>query len=419
MSPRRVVSLLLSSVVVALGLPAQQLVYAVEQPPTRSVGSAFAELDDVDGDGVADFASGSPTAYVTGARDGLVEVRSGVNGDVLLSFAGLGTGQMFGSGLHTVADIDGDGRRDLAVESQGRLTLYSGQAFGMLMDFDPPGPTPSIGRGDFGDFDGDNVSDFVVGLNNEFHVIAGLNPVPFLKLPMGGSIAPADDITGDGVPELAHALEGFCGYPSCVDGLVEVLDGTDGSVVWSATRQGIEEFGEVLVDGGRPEHRRLPRLHGLPRATSDRGRVRIRRLDHPAHAAAADCRLLLATHGLRRRQQRWRARLVRPVEHGLQQLRLPHPLGCRRDAGAAHCAAAAVRSDGACGTAHDAAGLLAGGKGAALRGRSRSSAGPGQRRVDLHLWWHDGGWRLRPRSGVVARVHRAPAVRGVVGPDRG
>ncbi|RMH04053.1 MAG: hypothetical protein D6702_04285 [Planctomycetota bacterium] len=94
-------------------------------------GSAFARLDDLDGDAVPEFAVGLSGEGSLATPRGAVEIRSGSNRRLLLRIVGQSPGSSFGFALAAVLDADGDGHRDLVVGApawgweRGRAAVYS------------------------------------------------------------------------------------------------------------------------------------------------------------------------------------------------------------------------------------------------------------------------------------------------------
>lgn len=72
-------------------------------------GEMIASLDDVDGDGIADLAVGAP------GETGEVHIVSGATGARIRLLASSEMGELYGRMLASIDDLDGDGRRDLAI----------------------------------------------------------------------------------------------------------------------------------------------------------------------------------------------------------------------------------------------------------------------------------------------------------------
>ncbi len=85
--------------------------------PVKSAGqgTAVAAAGDVDGDGVPDVAVGSPDETSTDVGSGAVRVWSGLTGALLSTAYGETPGEALGDAVAGVADVDLDGRPDLAV----------------------------------------------------------------------------------------------------------------------------------------------------------------------------------------------------------------------------------------------------------------------------------------------------------------
>jgi hypothetical protein len=133
-------------------------------------GGALVFVADVDGDGVRDFAVGSPLE----APAGVVRVHSGADGSVLRTFGGATPGASFGAALAVVTDLDGGGLPDLMVgapdttwshASQGTAYVYSLETGLRWIQLFGGGANARMGQAvaNLGDVDGDGVEDFGAG----------------------------------------------------------------------------------------------------------------------------------------------------------------------------------------------------------------------------------------------------------------
>ncbi|NOT29010.1 MAG: hypothetical protein HOP15_01020 [Planctomycetes bacterium] len=170
-------------------------------------GEAVALLDDVNGDGVADFAVGAPGDDRSATDGGSVRIYSGANGVLLATLFGSGASEEFGAVLVNAGDIDQDGkdelfvgipRGELGVPDSGKAVLLSGADGAVLRTF-------------AGDATGDD---------------------------FGRSLAGAGDLDGDGAPDLLVGAPG--------GRYARAFSGATGAVLWSATRthpeQGIYHY---------------------------------------------------------------------------------------------------------------------------------------------------------------------------------
>ena len=228
-----------------------------------------------DGDGTPDLILGAPKEDVgLLANAGVARVHSGIGGTQLFALEGEAIGLRIGEAVAGGVDLDLDELDDLlvvsvpsnskigtllAVAAADGSTLYSIVYSGAFHD----DPVVYVG-----DLDGDEVSDFVIGADNAdpsftgaaaaysgadgavIHSWSGESVFDHF----GNAVAPAGDLNGDGVPEVAIAVSSW----DSQRGAVELFDGGSGDFLHRLSPSGtFEQFGCSLasadVDGdGRP-----------------------------------------------------------------------------------------------------------------------------------------------------------------------
>ena len=141
-----------------------------------SFGWYVALLDDLDGDGHADLAVGGPSALdVNGARVGGAWVVSSGSGKELYHWRGTDPRGGFGGVVTRVADLDGDGKGEIAVAApatedqartlSGAVYVYSSATGKEIRQWTGSQPGELYGRMIIatGDLDGDGVEDIAIG----------------------------------------------------------------------------------------------------------------------------------------------------------------------------------------------------------------------------------------------------------------
>ena len=153
------------------------LLFTLTTPNPQAGGANFGldvAVGDVDGDGRDDIAVSACGQDVGGNRNqGQAYVFSGANGSLLftLDTPNPRRGLLFGHSL-AMGDVDGDGRDDVVVgapnfgaREQGRVYVFSGASGSLLFTLDSPDPQPEQYFGELlavGDLNGDGKRDIAV-----------------------------------------------------------------------------------------------------------------------------------------------------------------------------------------------------------------------------------------------------------------
>ncbi|MCA8973907.1 MAG: protein kinase, partial [Planctomycetes bacterium] len=263
-----------------------ELLWVANGPGAR-FGWSVAMIDDVDGDGVLDFAAGMPTKE-SGQR-GRAFVCSGADGKVLHQLAIEQDGGATGSLVAGLGDVDGDGAKDFLVTDGGGLgtgtaTVFSGRTMQELFTFTGSSATANFGfrAAALGDVDGDDHGDFAItapGISHphenrgEVAVISGRTG-KLLHLLRGEQRGEGFGIAicalpywrDDGRPALA--ISAARGGPSG-RGYVRIYDAIAGRPLQTlAPSPRARSFGHSLMDLGDPNNDGLRDL-GLPLINRD------------------------------------------------------------------------------------------------------------------------------------------------------
>ncbi len=202
----------------------------------------------------------------------------------------------FGERLRTLADVDGDGARDVLISASnfdapngsggllanaGRLYVYSGRTRALLRTIEPPTPQANAKFGfwsaSLGDVNADGAGDFVTSAPTQVvggatvgqvYVYSGrdgtllrtINPPESLGMTgmfggdFGGNLIAPGDLTGDGVSDLVATASGsFAG-----NGAAYAFNGATGAFLYKVSNPsmqpsslgfGAAEVGDVNADG--------------------------------------------------------------------------------------------------------------------------------------------------------------------------
>jgi hypothetical protein len=226
---------------------------------------SLADLGDVDGDGVTDFAFAVANASMASSPNvGNVVVYSGATGLELYTRWGLRSFGGFGASLAVLGDVTGDAVPDFVVGAIGSLDenawVVSGANGAIFRRV--PGPR---GLGDIefgwsaaalGDVDGDGRPDFAIGTRSGGLVSAySSTSGALLFRAHGGSsfgirLAPIGDVDRDGQADL------LVGEPEV--NAVHIVSGRDGTRLTTVHAPDGSNFGDALAAAGDVDRDRIP-----------------------------------------------------------------------------------------------------------------------------------------------------------------
>jgi len=183
-------------------------------PSPMYLGQSVALLDDVNGDGLADFAAGAPADNTAGYYAGSVRVFSGADGSELYSVSTPNNGAgSLGWTLAATGDLDGDGVGDLLAGapwetvnllSRGAVRAVSGASGKVIHVLDGAQAGGEFGRAlaGGGDVDGDGVDDILVGGIDLARLVSGATGALLVKYnqgadDFGAALALVVDLNGD------------------------------------------------------------------------------------------------------------------------------------------------------------------------------------------------------------------------------
>ena len=151
------------------------VLYTVQgDEPLDRLGITLVPLDDVDGDDFPDFSAGAEAPPNGLSFLGYVVICSGRTGEILHRIDGTVRRELLGFYLATMADLNGDGKRELVIGGRDRkvISVHDAVTADPLLEItiDPPSEMSSAQRyADPGDVDGDGVPDLLYGDLN-FHL---------------------------------------------------------------------------------------------------------------------------------------------------------------------------------------------------------------------------------------------------------
>lgn len=201
------------------------------------LGSSLSGGFDIDGDGIPDYIAGLPRDLsVSGLLNGgAAFVYSGADHSVLFAVGATGLGDLFGSAVLCLPDLNGDGRgefavgapfNDTAASNAGEVSVYSGANGALLYrvrgDSSDARFGASLGRA--GDINRDGIPDFAVGATEKspdigfVSIRSGVNGNELCRFHgqapgdgTGSSVGPSGNLDDEGGDEAVFGSPGASG----------------------------------------------------------------------------------------------------------------------------------------------------------------------------------------------------------------
>jgi hypothetical protein len=228
----------------------QKLLNITCQTENARLGTGFAELGDLTGDGVNDLAVGLPGLSAEGPEQGAVWLVNGKNASIFGQMQGDTPGEEMGSAIAVPGDLNGDGSLDFVVSSPGLggkagkqcggIRAYSGRSRQLLFEIEGPKRGGRMGEvlATLPDLDGDQIPDFMAGSRNSGMVLVisgAFGDVIYQHegnrgSQFGAALSSIGDINRDRVPDYVIG-EPLASGEKTESGKVHIYSGKDGSVI--------------------------------------------------------------------------------------------------------------------------------------------------------------------------------------------
>ncbi|MBI4881213.1 MAG: FG-GAP repeat protein [Planctomycetes bacterium] len=187
-------------------------------------GSSVSDAGDINNDGFPDIIVGAPGDDIGGNASGSAEVFSGKDGSSIYRFPGAGTPWGLGRCVSDAGDVDADGCADVIVGGHSSSNLvyanvYSGKDGSTIHSFGGVGVAGEGGHAvsGVGDINQDGFADVLLATSLHDAVVArsGNDGAELFRMygdiagdTSGCGLGDADDVNGDGIPEM---IVGFSG----------------------------------------------------------------------------------------------------------------------------------------------------------------------------------------------------------------
>jgi hypothetical protein len=242
------------------------LLYRLDGDPSLvsgyNFGQSVSDLGDVNGDGFDDLLIGAPVTYPNGlTRAGSAFVFSGINGTLLYQIDGLVNEGRLGISASGIGDVDGDGRGDFVLGSEGKTAfIHSGATGALLYQLqDPLLVNFSYAVSGAGDVNNDGIPDLIIGASwadTSYAPTAGMVRVysgdtgallyqfegQSNRDEFGYSVSGAGDVNGDGFDDVVIGAPYTMPNGVYFVGSFYVYSGINGSLLYQVNGDGHHDY---------------------------------------------------------------------------------------------------------------------------------------------------------------------------------